>query len=69
MTDPECRACGETYPAQRHALGYTTCLDCGDAEASAERAGWCIAPAAHKGHLTRVTDTGHLKKINKYANE
>lgn len=25
-----CHTCGEHFPAQRHALGYTTCLPCGD---------------------------------------
>lgn len=30
---PNCLECGDTYPPQRLALGYRTCLDCGDAAA------------------------------------
>ena len=25
-----CHTCGEPFPPARHALGYTTCLPCGD---------------------------------------
>lgn len=57
-----CRLCGEDYPAGRAALGYHTCLDCGDAHASAERAGWAIVPT-HKGHYTRVTRKEELKTL------
>lgn len=67
MRVPTCRECGDTYPAKRAALGYTTCLSCGDAAAAEARASWCIAPAAHKGHMTRVTDPKHLRHINKYS--
>lgn len=67
MRQTTCTECGETYPAKRRELGYRTCLDCGDAAASAERAAWCIAPAAHKGHMTIVTDKAHLRHINKYS--
>lgn len=64
---PECRACGEDYPARRAALGYETCMDCGETEAVEMRTSWCIAPAAHKGHLTLVTNPNHLKHTNKYS--
>ena len=63
MSGPACRECGETYPTARRALGYRTCLSCGDAEASAERAGWCIAPTP-KGHYTRITRRDDLLHLN-----
>lgn len=65
MSGPTCRECGETYPPKRAVLGYRTCLECGDAEASAERAGWTIAPIAHKQGETRVTDRAQLRGLNK----
>ena len=27
---PECRSCGEPFNPKRKALGYSTCLDCGE---------------------------------------
>lgn len=64
-----CRLCGEDYPAGRAALGYHTCLDCGDAHASAERAAWTIAPIAHKQGETLVTDRRQLRQTNKYSHD
>lgn len=63
MSNPECRLCGITYPPKRAALGYNTCLDCGDAAAATERAAWCIVPTP-KGHYTRVTKKDDLKHLN-----
>ncbi len=68
MTEPECCQCGITYPPKRAALGYKTCLDCGDAAASTERAAWCVAPIAHKQGETLVTDRSQLRQTNKYSN-
>lgn len=66
--NPECTECGDTYNPRRAALGYSTCLDCGDAAASTERATWCVAPAGHKQGATLVSDPKtHMKEINKYA--
>jgi ribosomal protein L37AE/L43A len=65
--EPECTECGESYDQRRAALGYSTCLDCGDVAAASERASWCIAPAGHKQGETLVRDPSHLKQINKYA--
>ena len=62
MHNPTCRLCCEPYPAGRAALGYETCLDCGDAAAASERAAWCIVPT-HKGHYTRVTRKAELKTL------
>ena len=70
MTKPECRECGEVYAPARAALGYATCLDCGDKEAASIRATWCIAPAGHKQGATLVRNPKtHMKEINKYAQE
>ena len=33
MNMPECIECGEDYNPRRLALGYRTCLDCGDRSA------------------------------------
>lgn len=66
MTDPECTVCGDAYPEKRAALGYTTCLDCGDRAAAEERTSWtvCCTP---KGHYTRITRKEELKWLNQKA--
>lgn len=64
-----CTACGEDYPRRRKALGYDTCLTCGEQEARAARAGWCVAPIAHKQAATLITHREQLKWTNKYAKE
>lgn len=60
---PECIACGADFPERRAALGYNTCLDCGDFAARSERASWCIVPM-HKGAYTRITKKEELKCLN-----
>lgn len=60
---PECRTCGEDYPARRAALGYRTCMDCGDSAARAERTSWCIAPLPKQGY-TRITKKEDLQHLN-----
>lgn len=60
---PECRACGEDYPARRAALGYRTCMDCGETEAVEMRTSWCIAPLPKQGY-TRITKKEDLKQLN-----
>ena len=64
MSAPECRECGETYPARRHALGYRICLDCGDAEAARARASWTVCPLPKQGYtrITRKEDLLHLNQ-------
>lgn len=44
---PTCSTCGECYPPARLALGYRTCLDCGDADA--RRVRFTVMPAYSKG--------------------
>ena len=46
-----CQECGSDYADARAALGYDTCLVCGEAEAQVEvkRKAKCIAPLFNKG--------------------
>jgi hypothetical protein len=60
---PECIACGADYPRPRAALGYNTCLDCGDFAARTERLTWTIV-CTPKGHYTRITNKEELKSLN-----
>lgn len=42
-----CTKCGDTFPPARFALGYTTCLDCGDTAARLVK--FTVMPAYSKG--------------------
>ena len=64
-----CHACGEQYNYRRKQLGYNFCLDCGDYKAKEVRAGWTIAPIAHKQGATLVTRPADLRGLNKYMGE
>ena len=58
-----CSLCGDDYPQARRAIGYYSCLSCGDKEATEARLGWTIVPTP-KGHYTRVTNLEELKHLN-----
>ena len=62
-----CKDCGQNYPHARRALGYTTCLGCGQAHAMREvrRRSKCVAPAYNKGNLTYVSSRKMAKWIGK----
>lgn len=60
---PECVSCGDTYPTKRAALGYNTCLDCGDFAARNERLSWTIVPLPKQGY-TRVSKPEELLHLN-----
>lgn len=62
-----CSGCGAEINPRRAELGYDTCLDCGDAAASAYRATWTVALTSTKGHYTRVTNKADLLGINAKA--
>lgn len=64
---PNCATCNAEYPAKREALGYKTCLSCGDKASMAARKNWTITLAGHKQGYTIITDKEHLKGVNKYA--
>jgi hypothetical protein len=53
--------CGEEVDARRIALGYQTCLICGDKEAKARR--FTIAPI-NKSNYMMITDRELLKQLN-----
>lgn len=64
MTTPACSVCGDAYHPRRAALGYTTCLDCGDKAVFAERKTWTVVPAGPKQGYTRITKKEELKWLN-----
>jgi len=51
----ECTECGDEFPAERWALGYRTCLFCGEDAARAERESWCVIMEYGKGNYQFVT--------------
>lgn len=59
----KCCRCGEPVNPKRAALGYRTCLPCGEQDARSARAGWCIAPL-HKGPYILVTNRDDLVGLN-----
>jgi len=63
MPDCFCLTCGDTYPAARRALGYQTCLACGEEAAIAMRTSWTIVPLPKQGY-TRVNKKDELKQLN-----
>jgi hypothetical protein len=65
MTIPECTDCGAAFSERRAVLGYRLCLTCGEQAAREVRAGWCIAPVAHKQGSTLVTQREQLRGLNK----
>lgn len=56
-----CTICGDDFPMGRHALGYTTCLPCGDKQARTVR--HTIVPL-NKGNYIPVTNLDELKMLN-----
>jgi hypothetical protein len=56
----ECE-CGEEVDARRIALGYQTCLVCGDKEARARR--FTVVPM-HKSNYVAIFDRSDLLGIN-----
>ncbi len=56
-----CVTCGDTYPPRRFALGYNTCLACGDF--SAREVKWTVAPL-NKSNYVLITNREDLKGLN-----
>lgn len=54
---PLCEKCEDEYDPRRLALGYKTCLACGEGKKQ-----FCAVPM-HKGNLVLVTDKAQLKYI------
>ena len=57
----ECVNCRDQFPAKRAALGYKTCLRCGERDAREVK--HTIAPL-HKGHYTVISNKEDLIGIN-----
>lgn len=60
---PTCTQCNAEYSAKRAALGYRTCMSCGDGAAKAARGGWTVAPG-HKSNYMLITNRAELIGIN-----
>lgn len=53
MATNNCISCGDTFPPRRQALGYNTCLECGDFAARAVK--FTVMPAYNKGAYQLVS--------------
>ena len=58
---PECIICGGAFALNRWALGYKTCLPCG--EKASKQVVRCIAPL-NKSNYMLITDLADLKGLN-----
>jgi ribosomal protein L37AE/L43A len=63
----ECIECGDEFNPRRLALGFYTCLECGEKEATKEtlRKARCTAPAYNKGAYMYVSSARMAKEIGK----
>ena len=62
-TETQCGICGEYLSAGRWALGYRSCLACGEEQAKEARLSWCVAPM-HKSNYVLVRDRELLIGLN-----
>jgi hypothetical protein len=58
---PECIICGGAFAPARWALGYKTCLPCG--EAASKQVKRCVVPMNKVAYMM-VTDPEILKQLN-----
>jgi hypothetical protein len=58
---PECIICGSAFALARWALGYKTCMSCG--ELASRQVVRCVVPM-HKSNYVLLTDVSDLKGIN-----
>jgi len=59
----ECAQCGDEYPSARKELGYKLCLWCGEDQAKAERASWCVVQEYGKGNYQFVTASSAVRTL------
>lgn len=59
-----CCTCGDDFPVERHALGYNTCMPCGESIAKEARSSWCVAIPYSKGAYQLITDPADLFGTN-----
>lgn len=60
---PICPQCGEEVNEKRYALGYKLCLWCGEEQARADRATWCVVQEYGKGAYQFVTSVAAPKTL------
>ena len=58
---PQCKLCGNTYAAERLAIGYAICMPCGNDLAS--KVVRTVAPM-HKSNYVLITDKTDLVGLN-----
>lgn len=56
-----CTVCGDDFPMARHALGYNTCLPCGDKQARQVR--HCTVPL-NKSNYMHISNPAELAWLN-----
>jgi ribosomal protein L37AE/L43A len=61
LTDRPCIVCDSLYPKDRAALGYSTCMRCG--EVLAKQRKHTVAPM-HKSNYMLITNLADLRGIN-----
>ena len=62
-----CTVCGESFSAERKALGYSVCLWCGEEQAMQDRQYWTVVPL-NKSNYTLITNKEELKGLNPKSN-
>ena len=62
-----CKVCDDEYSDRRKALGYVTCLDCGQEAAEKEilRKAKCSAPAYNKGVYMYISSVKMAKDLGR----
>ena len=63
----ECVECGDDYSPKRYELGYLTCLECGDKEATRQiiRKAKCTAPAYNKGAYMYIASASMAREAGR----
>jgi len=61
--ETHCTYCGDTIHPDRYALGYHTCLSCGEQQARRQTKYHVTAPL-NKSNYLLITDLTQLKQLN-----
>ena len=67
LQEGTCTVCGESFSAERKALGYSVCLWCGEEQAMQDRQYWTVVPL-NKSNYTLITNREELKGLNPKSN-
>ena len=62
-----CKVCGDSFSAERKALGYDICLWCGEEQAMQDRQYWTVVPL-NKSNYQLITNREELKGLNPKSN-